>query len=128
MFDRDLDKQMTFFKRERDYRWWLRYGPTRSELPTRVLNPDTYNVFSKLTNAGTLDSPTIVLASGLTFFDTNSYTPFVPPSGLDVYDGGTYASGIRLPHAPVATLDGGQYASGILISAIAFPINGGIYT
>lgn len=128
MFDRDLDKQMNFFKRERDYRWWLRYGPTRSELPTRVLNPDTYNVFSKLTNAGTLDSPTIILASGLTFFDTNSYTPFVPPSGLDVYDGGTYASGIRLPHAPVATLDGGQYASGILISAIAFPINGGIYT
>ena len=127
MFERDLNKQQDFFKRERDYRWWLRYGATRDELPTKILQPDSYNVFSKLTNAGKINDPTVLLPSGLTFFDINTYSPFVPASGLDVYDGGTYASGQRLPHSPVATLDGKRYASGVLISAIAFPINGGIY-
>ena len=128
MFDRDLKKHTEFFQRERDFRWWLRQGPTRSELPRRVLEPDVYNVFSKLTNAGKVTSPTIILASGLTFFDTTSYSPFVPASGLEVYDGGTYASGQLLPRTISGILDGGIYASGTLISAIAFPINGGIFT
>lgn len=128
MFNRDLVKKTEFFGRERDYRWWLRYGPTRQELPKKLLEPDTYNVFSKLTNAGRIIDPTVVLPSGLTFFDTNTYSPFVPASGLDIYDGGTYASGLRLPHIPIATLDGKSYASGVLISAFAFPINGGIYS
>jgi hypothetical protein len=92
------------------------------------LEPDIYNVFSKLTNAGKITSPTVVLASGLTFFDTSSYSPFVPASGLEVYDGGTYASGQILPRTISGILDGGIYASGTLISAIAFPINGGIFT
>jgi hypothetical protein len=128
MFDRDLDKQLEFMKRERDYRWWLRYGPTRAELPQRLLKPDTYNVFAKLTNAGTLITPTEVLPSGLTFFDINSYSPFVPPSGLDVYDGGTYASGSLIPRTILATLNGKTYASGILNPALfAYPINGGTY-
>ena len=128
MFDRDLKKHTEFFQRERDFRWWLRQGPTRSELPRRVLEPDMYNVFSKLTNAGKVTSPTIILASGLTFFDTTSYSPFVPASGLEVYDGGTYASGQLLPRTISGILDGGIYASGTLIPSIAFPINGGIFT
>jgi len=128
MFERDLKKQLDFFERERDYRWWLRYGPTKSELPTHVLNPDSYVIFAKLTNAGTLESPKAALASGLTFFDTNSYSPFVPTSGIDVYDGGTYASGTLIPRTISGIFDGGTYASGTLISAIAYPINGGVYS
>jgi hypothetical protein len=127
MFERDLKKHTEFFERERDFRWWLRQGPVRSELPKRILDPDIYNVFSKLTNAGKVDSPTVILASGLTFFDTASYSPFVPASGLEVYDGGTYASGQVLPRTILGILDGQVYASGTLIPSIAFPINGGIF-
>jgi hypothetical protein len=127
MFDRNLEKSTAFLKRERDYNWWFKYGATREELPSRLLQPDTYNVFAKLTNAGTLDSPTSVLASGLTFFDTKEYSPFVPPSGPDLYDGGTYASGIAVPGSITGTLSGKVYASGNLIPVIAFAINGGIY-
>jgi hypothetical protein len=127
MFERDLKKHTEFFKRERDLRWWLRQGPTRSELPELVLNPDIYNVFSKLTNIGKIDSPTVILASGLTFFDTSTYNPFVPASGLEVYDGGTYASGQILPRAVSGILDGQVYASGTLIPSISFFINGGTF-
>lgn len=128
MFDRDLSKQLDFFERERDYRWWLRYGPTKAEMPRHVLNPDSYIVFTKLTNAGTLIDPQPALASGLTFLDTGSYNPFVPASGVDIYDGGTYASGQLNPRTISGVLDGKLYASGTLIPVIAYPINGGTYS
>ena len=128
MFDRDLSKQLDFFERERDYRWWLRYGPTKAEMPRHVLNPDSYIVFTKLTNAGTLIDPQPALASGLTFLDTGSYSPFVPSSGVDIYDGGTYASGQLNPRTISGVLDGKLYASGTLIPVIAYPINGGTYS
>jgi hypothetical protein len=128
MFERDLSKKLDFLQRQKDYNWWLKYSPTRQELPQRVLQPDTYNVFAKLTNAGTLNSPSEVLSSGLTFFDTGSYSPFVPASGLEVYDGGTYSSGILDPRSILAVVNGKTYASGALNPIIAYAINGGIYT
>jgi hypothetical protein len=128
MFDRDLVKQTDFYERERDYRWWLRFGPTKEELPSHVLQPDTYNVFSKLTNLGTLTSPDAAVASGLTFLDVQSYDPFTPASGLDTYSSSRYASGILLTPDSLTIIDGGTYASGLLTSSFAYIVNGGTYS
>lgn len=127
MFDRDLIKQNQFFERERDYRWWLRFGPTKTTLPSHILQPDTYNVFSKITNIGTLQAPSPAVASGLSFTDTQTYDPFIIASGLDSYTCTQYASGVLLTAEAADTLDGGTYASGILTSSFAYGINGGIY-
>ncbi len=127
MFDRELGKQTDFFERERDYRWWLRFGPTKQTLPSHIMQPDTYNVFSKVTNIGTLDSPSAAVASGLSFLDVNSYSPFIPSSGVDSYVSDIYASGVLATFDAVNIIDGGTYASGVLTSPSAYAINGGTY-
>jgi hypothetical protein len=127
MFDRDLAKQMDFFNRERNQRWWLRYGPNVDELPKSTLRQDNYSAFVKAIHAGNLNYPIPVVVSGLTFSPIDQYNPIVPIASF-IYDGGQYASGVQISTTTVSgILDGGTYASGVQTSPIAFPINGGLY-
>ncbi len=127
MFEKNLTKQVAFLKRERDYRWWLRYGPSREELPEHVLDPDLYSVFVKTIGYGNVASATAATASGLSFFTTNEFNPFINPSGVVLYDGGTYASGLRNPGGVSGVLDGVTYASGRTNPSISFTVNGGVF-
>ena len=128
MFEKNLKKQVDYLKRERDFKWWLKYGPTTAELPNKTLLPDNYVVFAKITNTGTLKDPNEVLSSGLTFSDISTYSPFVPVSGVQIYNGGFYASGQITPGSISGVLDGKLYASGAVVPVLAYPINGGIYS
>jgi hypothetical protein len=128
-FDKDLQKQFSFFNRERDLVWWQRYSPTQNDMPSHMMYPDMYNMMSKTLNAGDLNSFATLQAKNFEMFTVNEFDPFAPIdySNLNSYDGGTYANGNPVT-TPVNFLDGGTYANGDLIPIPATPINGGVYS
>jgi hypothetical protein len=125
----DLSKAAEFYNRERDLRWWQRYGFQKDTMPNRMMQPDMYNMMTKTLNAGTLDNTTVLESQNFEMYEVDQFDPFAPINfeDLQIYDGGTYANGV-LTNQPVNTLNGGQYINGTLIPYSAFPINGGIYT
>lgn len=128
-FEKDLQKQFSFFKRERDLIWWQRYSPTQNDMPSHMMYPDMYNMMSKTLNAGDLNSFATLQAQNFEMFTVNEFDPFAPVdyNNLNSYDGGTYANGDPVTF-PVNSLDGGTYANGDLIPVPATPINGGVYS
>ena len=126
-FERKMKKQLDFLERERDYRWWLRYGPSRDELSERVLRPDNYSVFAKFLNYGNVGDAEALTASGLLFFTPDVFNPFSNASGVGLYDGGTYTSGLRDFGGISGVLDGVTYASGLKAPSISYAVNGGTF-
>lgn len=127
-FDRDLEKQFTFLKREKDLVWWQRYSPTKDGMPDRIMLPDMYNMMAKTLNVGGLDSVTPMRPQAFDMFTFDTFDPFAPvsPENLQVYDGGTYAYGSPVS-MPVNILDGTTYKNGTQAFVPAFALNGGTY-
>ncbi len=127
-FDRDLEKQFTFLKREKDLVWWQRYSPTKDGMPDRIMLPDMYNMMAKTLNVGGLDSATPMRPQAFDMFTFDTFDPFAPvsPENLQVYDGGTYAYGSPVS-MPVNILDGTTYKNGTQAFVPAFALNGGTY-
>lgn len=127
-FDRDLQKQFEFYRREKDLVWWQRYSPTQDKMPDRMMLPDMYNMMAKTLNVGDLNSLSPMRASSFDMFTFNEFDPFAPinPDNLQVYDGGTYKNGSPVT-TPVNILDGSTYKNGTQIPTAAFALNGGTY-
>lgn len=126
-FSKQLEKQASFLRRERDLAWWQRYSPAKDDMPTHMMYPDMYNMMEKSLNFG--KGFTQLKAAGFEMYTLNEYDPFAPaPTVGAVYDNGTYSYGVQLD-APVNILDGGQYSNGVLIPPATIPssINGGTY-
>ena len=128
MFEKKLAKEMDFFNRERDLRWWERQSPAKNDMPMHMMYSDMQNMMIKILNVG---------GSGVSSLQTNNFVmstieefnPFaggILPAG--VYDGGTYASGMPVTQ-PINSINGGTYTSGV-IDPFYVPfgtVNGGIY-
>ena len=129
-FEKDLEKQFTFFKRERDLVWWQRYSPTKDNMPQHMTYPDMYNMMSKTLNFGNLSQSGVIEAPNFEMFTLNEFNPFSPTDveRFVTYNGGVYSSGTVVTR-PTRTLDGGLYSNGIKIPPSGFPslINGGVY-
>jgi hypothetical protein len=126
-FDKQLAKQTSFLKRERDLRWWQRYSPAKDDMPVHMMYPDMYNMMEKSLNFGR--GITELTSNGFLMFTLDEYDPFAPSiSYATGYDNGTYANGIQIS-PPTNILDGGQYKNGVLIPPATIPsaINGGTY-
>lgn len=129
-FDKNLEKQTAFLKREKDLVWWERYSPKKDDMPTHMMYPDMYNMMTKTLNSGGLSSLATLQAQSFEMFTTSEFDPFDPASFVtNTYSGGTYANGV-LVSQPTTIFDGGSYKNGALIPPTGFPslINGGIYT
>lgn len=128
-FERELAKQTSFLKREKDLVWWQRYSPTKNDMPTHMMYPDMYNMMTKTLNAGTITGPNTLQAPSFEMYTVDQFNPFDPTVfTVNTYDGGTYANGV-LVNQPTNTFVGGQYANGVLIPPAGFPslLNGGTY-
>ena len=126
-FAKQLEKQASFLRRERDLAWWQRYSPAKDDMPTHMMYPDMYNMMEKSLNFG--KGVTELKASGFEMYTLDQYDPFAPASAAgDIYDNGTYSNGIQTS-PPTNILDGGQYSNGVLIPPATIPsaINGGTY-
>lgn len=128
-FDRNLQKQTEFLKREKDLVWWQRYSPAKNEMPTHMMYPDMYNMMTKTLNAGGLSGLTTLQANSFEMYLTTEFDPFNPASYVvNTYDGGAYLNGNPVT-MPTTLFDGGAYLNGNLIPPAGFPslINGGTY-
>ena len=128
-FEKNLQKQTDFLKRNEDFIWWQRYSPSLSGLPKHLLYPDKYNVVAKTLNFGQLDDFTELQDTNFELFTLDQYNPLNPASTpQDIYDGGVYSNGVTVTTS-TAVLDGGEYSNGVVIppSSLSFYINGGTY-
>jgi hypothetical protein len=128
-FEKELAKQTSFLKREKDLVWWQRYSPAKDDMPTHMMYPDMYNMMTKTLNAGGLEGPNTLQAPSFEMFTIDQFNPFDPASfAVNTYDGGTYENGVLVTQ-PTNVFDGGQYANGVIIPPAGFPslINGGTY-
>ena len=131
-FQRNLEKQTTFEKRQEHLRWWEKYSPSQNTVPVHMMYADMHPTMVKTLNFDTLASgvSSPMSASGFEMFQFDQYNPFEPidPATLQKYDGGTYASGV-LTSGSALIFDGGSYANGALIPPPTQPssINGGTY-
>jgi hypothetical protein len=131
-FQRNLDKQTTFEKRQEHLRWWEKYSPSQNTVPIHMMYADMHPTMVKTLNFDTLASGTSspMSASGFEMFQFDQYNPFEPidPATLQKYDGGTYAFGV-LTSGSALVFDGGSYLNGVLIPPSSQPsnINGGTY-
>lgn len=128
-FEVDLKKQTTFLKREEDLVWWSRYSPSLGGLPKHLLYSDKYNMVAKTLNFGQLNDLTELQDTNFQLFTIDQFNPLSRGSfPQEVYDGGSYANGVRTSSSP-NVLDSGQYTNGILLPPSGPPtfINGGTY-
>lgn len=124
-FEKDLKDQIDFYNRERNLRWWHRYGPSVTEMPKHMLYPDSYAVTAKILNVGDLDKPSPLLEPNFQFTTVEQYNPLTPPV-VETYDGGLYANG-TLVLQPTNIIDGGTYQNGNVVPPIGVALNGGVY-
>lgn len=128
-FEKELAKQTSFLKREKDLVWWQRYSPAKDDMPTHMMYPDMYNMMTKTLNAGGLEGPNTLQSPSFEMYTMDQFNPFDPASFVvNTYDGGTYENGVLVTQ-PTNVFDGGQYANGVIIPPAGFPslINGGTY-
>jgi hypothetical protein len=131
-FQRNLDKQTTFEKRQEHLRWWEKYSPSQNTVPVHMMYADMHPTMVKTLNFDTLASgtSTAMSASGFEMSQFDEFNPFAPPDPAAYlrYDGGTYANGVLISGSSL-TFDGGEYANGVLIPYPSLPsnINGGTY-
>ncbi len=128
-FEKELERQTTFLKREKDLVWWQRYSPAKDDMPTHMMYPDMYNMMTKTLNAGDLAGPNTLQGVSFEMFTIDQFNPFDPASFVvGIYDGGRYENGV-LVSQPTNVFDGGQYLNGVIVPPAGFPslINGGVY-
>jgi len=125
-FELDLQKQNSFYNRERNLTWWSRYGPSIEEMPKQMLYRDTCNVVAKILNVGDLGSTAPLNPANIVLEPVSVYDPYAPQA-IETYDGGTYRNGAPVL-TPVNIIDGGTYANGTEIPPIGISLNGGTYS